>query len=723
MAAYSFLGMALAATSLLPSTSAIPYSEYILAPSQRVLTPVSVHHANGSVTNPTGLTTSGSGSSTLTGESAITYDYGVNIGGLVSFSVTSVNGSANAIGIAFSESSFWISPDGSDATQNVAIDETLWYPVSGPGDYSVDNDHQRGGFRYLSVHHNGSGSVELGSVTTNFTAMPHYADDAMQDYTGYFHCSNEQLNRVWYASAYTCQLCTIPSTSGNSLVDLLANDTSVPTFWYSNETLTNGTSALVDGAKRDKLIWPGDFSISLPGVFLSTNDQYTLKLSVGQLFAEQNATTGQLQYAADTIHPGQPPGQFFSIINNVYSYTYHLYNLLALNNYYIYSGDLAFLEQNWHRFTFGLNYSLTSVDATGLAFVAPNATADWLRVGMGGHNIEANAILAYTLQQAIGLSYAVGDTSQNARWQTYHDGIVSAANALLWDDAAGLYTDNQTTTLHPQDGNSWAVLAGVAAGARAATVSESLHARWGPYGAPAPEAGTTVSPFISGFELQAHYLAGHPEYANALMEYMWGDFMLDDPRMTNSTFNEGYDVSGALHYPAYADDARISHAHGWSTGPLLALTNYAAGLRVVNSTTWLVQPQPGNLTSVEAGFTTAVGTFGAVYTGANGSVGYSFQTPEGTSGRVVLAGVSGSLRKIDGTTVPLVGGVAEGVAGGNWTLVVSGGGMLGGNGGSNGTVVGGGASPSAPAPYTGAAAKTSASLLSLLAAVCALLMM
>ena len=233
MARHTVLSVALAAALLLPHASAIPYSEYILAPSQRILTPASVHRANGSVTNPTGLTTSGDGSSTLTGESAITYDYRINIGGLVSFAVSAVNGSDNFIGIAYSESSFWIAPDGSDATQNVGLDEILWYPVSGPGSYSVDNAHQRGGFRYLSVHHNSSGSVELSSVTTNYTAMPHYADDAMRDYTGYFHCSNEQLNRVWYAAAYTDQLCTIPATSGNSLVDLAANDSSIPSFWYA----------------------------------------------------------------------------------------------------------------------------------------------------------------------------------------------------------------------------------------------------------------------------------------------------------------------------------------------------------------------------------------------------------------------------------------------------------------------------------------------------------
>ncbi|KAH9825515.1 Six-hairpin glycosidase, partial [Teratosphaeria destructans] len=483
--------------ALLPSIlAAVPYSEYILAPASRTLTPVRVHAANGSVTSPSALIEGGSGTTTLSGDSAITYDYGQNIGGLVSFTVSAVNGSGNYIGISFSESSLWISPDGSDATQNVGIDETLWMAVNGSGGYAIENLHQRGGFRYLNLLHNSSGSVELSSVTTNFTAMPHYADDAMRDYTGYFHSDNEKLNRVWYASAYTNQLCTIPSTSGNSLVDLTATNDTVITYWWSNSTLTNGSSALVDGAKRDKLIWPGDFSISLPGVFLSTNDQETLKLSVAQLFAQQNASTGQLHYVALPIHE-DPPSSFSEQVKDVYSFTYHLYNLLALNNYYIYSGDLAFLQDNWPRFIYGLNYSLQSIDHTGLAYVADNATSDWLRVGMGARNIEANSILAYTLSVAQDLAHALDDPSLIPTWQTYHTNIVTAANDLLWDEPAGLYTDNETTTLHPQDGNVWAILSGVADASRAATISDALQARWGPYGAPAPEAGTTVSPFIS----------------------------------------------------------------------------------------------------------------------------------------------------------------------------------------------------------------------------------
>ena len=158
------------------------------------------------------------------------------------------------------------------------------------------------------------------------------------------------------------------------------------------------------------------------------------------------------------------------------------------------------------------------------------------------------------------------------------------------------------------------------------------------------------------------------------MKFMWADFMLDDPRMTNSTFNEGYDVSGALHYPAYSDDARISHAHGWSTGPLIALSQYAAGLHVVNSTTWLVHPQPGNLSEVEAGFTTAIGTFAAAWTNtsANGSATYSFQTPPGTQGSVVLdvpgcsVNVRSSTGYLSGTTSPNGTVSVPKVAGGNY---------------------------------------------------------
>ncbi|OKL58657.1 hypothetical protein UA08_06328 [Talaromyces atroroseus] len=661
---------AVIALQLLGIAAAIPYSQYILAPSERCITPVSVYSINGTVHDADALTASGTGVATFAANSNITYDHGKDIGGLASFTVSNVSQSdaGEYIGISFTESSLWISPNGSDATANVAIDEIIWFPITGPGFYTLDAQHSRGGFRYLNLYHNSTGTVTLSNLTTYLTSVP-----TLQNYTGYFHADDdEKLNRVWYAAAYTNQLCTIPADEGNSLVDIAATNPDIPTQWWSNSTLTNGSYALVDGAKRDKLIWPGDFGISVPAVFLSTNDIDSLKVSIEQLFAQQNVTTGQMPYAAAPIVV-EPPDPITSSFATTFSFTYGLHGLLSLYYYYKYTGDVVFVKEQWDRFKLGLDFSLSYIDSSGLAYI-PIDNADWLRNDMGWYNIEvyclslanlttlcellmilylpspkqANSILVYTLRAALSLAEAVSDFSGTANWTSTISGIETAANDLLWNSTEGLFRDNENnTTLFPQDGNVWSIISGVANSTQAVTISNSLRARWGPYGAPAPEAGNTVSPFISGYELQAHFLAGQPQNAIDLMRFMWADFMLDDPRMTNSTFIEGYDISGALHYPAYADDARISHAHGWSTGPLTALSTYLAGLQVLNSTNWIVYPRPGDLSNVEAGFELSYGSYAAILKVNKSSTtawapsfpassSYWFSTPEGSTGSIIL---------------------------------------------------------------------------------------
>ena len=44
------------------------------------------------------------------------------------------------------------------------------------------------------------------------------------------------------------------------------------------------------------------------------------------------------------------------------------------------------------------------------------SAADWLRFGMGGHNIEANAILYYTINLGLSLADVVNDTAVVSRW-------------------------------------------------------------------------------------------------------------------------------------------------------------------------------------------------------------------------------------------------------------------------------------------------------------------
>ncbi|PVH70331.1 glycoside hydrolase family 78 protein [Cadophora sp. DSE1049] len=607
--------------------AATQYSEYILAPNYRSVSPPVLTGVRGPVENPDALLTDihNSHGVVFGPNSSITLDFGINIGGTVDFRVSGVSGAEEYVGFTFTESSMWISPYQCDSASSALYDSPLWFKVPSKGQYTAEKERQRGGFRYMSIWHNGTGSVTVRDLHVNFTASPEMED--LRDYPGYFNSDSEKLNRVWYAGAYTNQLCSMDPAYGNAL--------GIPgTDWYYNATVGHGTSVLIDGAKRDRLVWPGDIAISGPSIFVSTNSLDGTKNGIDSLFALQ-APDGRLPWA------GTP---FTSPVRFLFSFTYHLYTLLDLYYYYMYTGDLAYLQSYWSRYKSALAWSLATIDSTGLANVT--SSNDWLRSGMGGHNVEANSIFYHTLDVSLRLAEAVDDSSVVATWTSAMEGIKNAINERLWDSAQNLFFDNDVnkteSSLHPQDGNSWAIIAGVVDEERAESISTALAARWvRPYGAPAPEAGATISPFASGFEVQAHFLSGNPERAIELIEFMWADFMLDDPRMTNSSFIEGYSTNGDLHYAPYDNDARVSHAHGWATGPTSALTFFAAGLQLTSAVgkTWLVQPRLGSLGRVAAGFETPLGEFSASWSSeqSDSPVG-EFKTPGGTSGTLILPG-------------------------------------------------------------------------------------
>ena len=655
--------------------TAIPYSQYILAPLSRTVSAQAVHQVNGSASGAANLVSGGSGSASIGSNGSVTLDFGKNIAGIVSMNVESQENSS--IALTYSESSLWINGKACDGTADAGLDAPYFINSTSPGTYTVDREYERGGFRYLSLINHGNSNVELSNLTLNFTAMPHFQE--VGAYSGYFHSNDEKVNRVWYAGAYTNELCTIDPTHGNSLVHLgeinSTQDISLPTTdtWYLNTTVANGSSVLTDGAKRDRLVWPGDMSISAPGILVSTNDMVTIKNSLDSLLILQNATTGQLPYA------GTPFAQVFQKLNGAagFSFTYHLYSLIGMSYYYTFTGDAAYIQDHWSNFTKALNFSLNAIDDSGLMNVT--SPADWLRFGMGGHNIEANAILYYTIQQGIMLAQdVINDTSLATTWATAGESIKTAANNLLWNSASGSYHDNETTTLSPQDGNAWAIKSNLTQNSsQIASISSFLHSRWGPYGAPAPEAGETVSPFISSFEVESHFLAADPQTALDLIRTMWADFMLDDPRMTNSTFIEGYSTDGSLHYAPYSNDPRVSHAHGWATGPTSLLTFYAAGIHLESAMgkTWRIAPQPGDLSSIEAGFETGLGMFTAIVSANGGMVmSLGFETPEGTSGSVELAGLGAGTVSVSGPgmneSMQFGGGdwAMDGMQGGNWTI-------------------------------------------------------
>lgn len=199
----------------------------------------------------------------------------------------------------------------------------------------------------------------------------------------------------------------------------------------------------MDGAKRDTLVWPGDIFVSGASVAYSTYAMDAIKNSIESLMLLQTPE-GILPYV------GVP---FFAMINAV-SFTYHLHTLIGLHTYYIYTGDEAWISSYWDQYKRGVQWSLSNIDESGLMDVT--ASADWLRSGMGGHNIEANAILYYVLGLSIQLANVLDDTAAAENYTAAAASLKAAVNSLLWNADLGLYVDNETTTMTPQDGNSFA---------------------------------------------------------------------------------------------------------------------------------------------------------------------------------------------------------------------------------------------------------------------------
>jgi hypothetical protein len=554
-----------------------PWDAYNYAPAGRTMTAKSIYRTTGSVSDP-GAVLDGK-ATTLTGPgSSITLDFGEEVGGLVTLHATSATDAGQQLGLAFTESSQYVGTSSDASNGGGGPDGSITADLTPGASWTMPQAKLRGGFRYLTLFDETGGTIALDSVTLAISFAPSMSN--LRDYANYFYSSDPLLNRIWYAGAYTAETNTIAPTTGRVWGP-------PPSGWDNSGTVGVGDEVLVDGAKRDRTVWPGDLGVSVPTEYASLGDLTPTRNALTTLFDHQ-AASGELPYAGPQVN-------FYG------SDTYHLWTLIGTANYYQYSHDSAWLAGEWSNYVRALDYSLAKVGSDGLMNVTE--TADWARGDQGGENIEANALLYRALITGAELAATQGDSSDAASWDAAAAKLKDAANAKLWDDAVGEYRDNPTSTLYPQDGNSLAVWYGIASPAQAARVSTALTANWNKYGATTPEKNGEIGTFPGSMEVQAHLQAGDATTALELMRREWG-YMLNSPLGTGSTFWEGYLANGQFGYGG----AYMSAAHGWSTGPTSALTFYVLGIRPTTATgAYDIAPETGDLASAQGSLKTPLG--------------------------------------------------------------------------------------------------------------------
>jgi hypothetical protein len=584
------------------------------SPTSRTLKPTAVYSTSGSVANPQNVL-SGQATRISGSKSAITLDFGKEVGGLATLSFGSTSDSGQRVGLAFSESSQYVGTTSDLSSGRGDADGALHTTAPAGGTYTMPTAQLRGGFRYLTVFLDTSGWVDVKGVSLDFTAAPGKTNPA--DYANYFHSSDDLLNRVWYAGAYTVQLDTIASNQGRAWPP-------PATEWDNSATVGVGDSVLVDGAKRDRTVWPGDLGIAVPTQYAYSDDLTSTRNALTTMYDAQSAE-GEIPWSG-------PP------FNLTGSDTYHTWTLLGTSTYYTYTGDRTWLDSEWADYKRGMAFITNKIDGNNLLDVT--RTQDWARVGQGGENISANALLYAALKGGAALATAEGDSALAASWNDKAAAIKAAANSRLWDASKGMYKDNPTSGLYPQDGNSLAVWYGLTdSTAKAKSILAGLGKNWGAYGPTTPEWGGNVSPFTGGMELNARFTANDDYTALDQIRRTWGHMLTSDIG-TRSTFWEGVRADGGL---AYAGSF-MSLAHGWSTAPTSTLTFDVLGTAPESATgAYRFVPHPGDLTSAEGRITMPQGAVNASWSRDPAAGTYTAQltSPSGTTGRIGVPKLGG----------------------------------------------------------------------------------
>jgi hypothetical protein len=540
----------------------------------------SVHNVRGLVGDD-GARTSRGGATTLRsdlfGRPYVVLDFGQEVGGRIELTAERLSGKPK-LALAFSEARQYMTTASDYSADPPAVaTETHLFTV-GPGRTVIRDPDIRGGFRYLMVYLAGPGSVRLSDLKLRFTAAP--LQDDLRDYRGAFLSSSSELNRLWYAGAYTVQLSTIDPKTGRPYP-------AKPGPARNDAVVADGPSVIADAPKRDRYVWGGDLVVADPVAYLTTADAVSPR--------------GAFEWLARKPSPeGQPAGVYLPLPGDTgWRYDWGEYAAWWIVNYHLhwlYTGDRAFLDRWFGQMQGAVGWFESKVGADGLVDVPGNASGHW-GYGNAGKETYVNALYVLALGKAAELAEISGRPDLAVSYREKAERTAAAINAALWDPDAGAYVVEPGVTAHPQDGNAMAILAGVATGDRAGAVlrffREHLRERYGTAtvdrdGSPVPR---YISPFVSYLELEAlasRRSEADTEDALALLRRTWGHMLRGD---TTGTFWENISLDGGPQLGSYT-----SLSHGWAAGPVPFLTNRVLGVSPASGGfgTFEVLPHPGS---------------------------------------------------------------------------------------------------------------------------------
>ena len=460
----------------------------------------------------------------------------------------------------------------------VTFGESVSEAMSTIGDScSATNDHA---MREFEVGVSWLGSTEVGQTGFRFVRIDLLqpgvelclkeinAVTLLRDipYRGSFMCNDELLNQIWKTGAYTVHL--------------------------------NMQNYLWDGIKRDRLVWVGDM---FPEV-----------MTVNSVFGYNEIVPKSLDLARDsTPLPGW--------MNGISSYS--LWWILIHKEWFLYQGDIAYLQEQKPYLMELVKILLSKVDHEGREFLDGQRFLDWPSEG----NVESidaglQALLLMALDAGNTLLNLLGEHSlaqicklkcqQMRQYPLYNlnDNLNKQAASLM--GLAGLIKPDEVNIIISNNGTKG------------------------------------FSTFYGYYMLQAQAQANNYSGALDMIRSYWGGML----QMGATTFWEDFDVewmenAGRIDEitpqgkkDIHADFGRFCYTglrhslcHGWASGPTASLTEHVLGVKVLEPGCRVlkIEPHLENLEWVKGRFPTPLGDVDIYHRKEGDRVITKIQAPKG----------------------------------------------------------------------------------------------
>ncbi len=359
-------------------------------------------------------------------------------------------------------------------------------------------------------------------------------------YRGSFKSNDEELNRIWEIGAYTMHLTT--------------------------------REFFIDGIKRDRWVWSGDAVQSYLMNYYLFFDSECVKRTTWLLRGKDPVT-------AHT--------------NTIMDYTFYWF--IGIYDYYMYTGDRAFVKQIYPRMQTMMEYVLGRTNSRGMV---EGMTGDWVFVDWADGYLDKKGELAVEQVllckslETMALCAALAEVEEDI--PTYEKLAAELRAKLLptfWNEAKQAMVHNcvegEQSEAVTRYANMFATFFGYLSEEQQQQIKHSVLLN--------DEILKITTPYMRFYELEALCVLGEQEAVMGEMKDYWGGML----REGATSFWEKYNPteSGTQHLAMYGRPYGKSLCHAWGASPIYLLGRYYLGVKPTKAgyASYEVRPTLGGL--------------------------------------------------------------------------------------------------------------------------------